>query len=89
MSLTHSNARVTVDRLDQLLALVANHPVRVNLRGAFGVQGHHLELPEVCLADVKVFGAYVVDVGHVVLVEVIFASITTAVAWGKYRAESC
>ena len=86
MSLTHSDARVTVDSLDQLLALVAYHPVRVNLRGAFGVQGHHLELSEVRLTDVKVFGAYIVDVRHVVLVEVIFASVTTAITWKIYIA---
>ena len=88
VSLTHSNARVTIDSLDQLFALMANHPVGVNLRGAFGVQGNHLELSEVCRTDVKVFWTYVIDVGHVVLVKVVFASIPTAITWKIYIAYS-
>lgn len=77
--LTNSDARVAVDSLNQLFALMADDPVGINLRGAFGVQRNHLELAEICLANVKVLGTNVVDVRHVVLVKVIFASISTTI----------
>lgn len=77
--LTNSDTRVAVDSLNQLFALMADDPVGINLRGTFGVQRNHLELAEVCLANVKVLGTHVVDVGHVVLVKVIFAGISTTI----------
>lgn len=83
MSLTNSNARITVDCLNELFALMANNPVRVNLRCAFGVQRNHLEFPEICLTNVKVLWTYIVDVGHIVLVKVILAGITTTITWKK------
>lgn len=82
--LTNSNAGVTVDSLDELFTLMADYPVGVNLWGALGVQRHHLELAEVCLADVKVLGTNVIDIRHVVLVKVILASISTAITWKEY-----
>lgn len=76
---TNSNARIAVDSLDQLLALMPDHPVRVNLRGAFGVQRNHLESAEVCFADGEVLWANVIDVQNIVLVKIVFARITTAI----------
>jgi len=77
--LTDGDARVAVDGLYQLFALMADDPVRINLRGAFRVQRNHLELAEVGLTNVEVLWAHVVDVRHVVLVKVVFASISTAI----------
>lgn len=77
--LTNGDARVAVDSLNQLFALMADDPVRINLRSAFGVQRNHLELAEVCLTNVKVLRTHVVDVRNVVLVKVIFASISTTI----------
>lgn len=77
--LTHSKSGITVDRLDELFALMAYHPVRVVLGCPFGVQRNHLELAEIGLTDINVFRANVIDVGHIVLVKVIFASITSTV----------
>lgn len=77
--LTNSNARITVDSLDKFFALMTDNPVRVNLGGAFGVQRNHLELAEVCLTNAKVFWTHIIDVGHVVLVKVIFASISATI----------
>lgn len=77
--LTNSNARVAVDGLNQLFALMADNPVRINLGGAFGVQRYHLELAEVCLTNAKVLGTHVIDVRHIVLVKVIFASVSTTI----------
>lgn len=79
-TLTNSNARVAVNGLNQLFALVTHHPVGVDLGCAFGVQRNHLELAEVRLADVKVLWTHVNDVGHVVLVEVVFAGVATTIA---------
>lgn len=58
---------------------MADDPVRINLRSAFGVQRNHLEFAEVCLTNVKVLWAHIIDVGHVVLVKVIFTSISTTI----------
>lgn len=87
-SLTNSNARITVDCLNQLFALMANNPVRVNLRCAFGVQRYHLEFTEVCLTNIKIFRTHVVDVGHIVLVKIILAEITTTIAWKRNAVKS-
>ena len=76
---TNSNARVTVDSLHQLLALMPDHPVGVNLGSALRVQRNHLKSAEVCFTDGKVLWAYVINVQNIVLVEVIFAHITTTV----------
>lgn len=78
---TDSNARITVDGLHQLLALMTDHPVGVDLRGARGVQRNHLEPAEVCFADGKVFWADVIDIQHVVLVKIVFAYIPSAIPW--------
>lgn len=58
---------------------MADDPVGINLRGAFRVKRNHLELAEVCLTDVKVLWTHVVDVRNVVLIKVVFASISTAI----------
>jgi len=59
---------------------MADNPVRINLGGAFWIQRNHLELAEVCLTDIKVLRTHVIDVRHTVLIEIIFASISTAIA---------
>lgn len=59
------------------------HPVGVDLGRSLGVQGNHLELPEVRLADVKVLRTHVVDVRDVVLVKVVFANISATITWKK------
>lgn len=76
---THSDARVTVDSLDQLLALMPHHPVGVDLRGACWVQRHHLESAEISFTDGKVLRAHVIDVQNTVLIKVVFADITTTI----------
>lgn len=78
--LTNSDARVTVDRLHQLFALMTHHPIGINLGRAFGVQRNHLELAEVCFTNAKVFGTDVIDVGDVVLVKVVFTGVAATVA---------
>lgn len=65
--------------MNQLFALMANNPVRVNLRCAFGVQRNHLKFTEVCLTYVKVFWTYVIYIRHVVLVKIILACIATTI----------
>lgn len=77
---TNSDAGITVDSLDQLLALMPHHPVGVDLRGACWVQRHHLESTEIGFADGKILRADVIDVQNFVLVKVVFADITTAIA---------
>lgn len=76
---TDSDARITVDSLDQLLALMPHHPVGVDLRGACWVQRHHLESAEISFADGKILRAHVIDVQNTVLIKVIFADVTTAI----------
>lgn len=76
---TNSNARVAVDSLHQLLALMPDHPVGVNLGGALRVQRNHLESAEVCFTDGKVLWAHIINVQNIVLVEIIFADITTTI----------
>jgi hypothetical protein len=80
---TDSDARIAVDGLHQLLALMPDHPVGVDLRGAFRVQRNHLEPAEVCFADVIVLWADVMDIQHFVLVKVIFANIPSAIPWRR------
>lgn len=74
--LTHSNARVRVGRLDQLLALVTNDPVGVDLCGPLRVQMHHLEVPEVGFADGVVLRTHVVNVRDAVVVKIVFTDVT-------------
>ena len=76
---TNSNARIAVDSLHQLLALMPDHPVGVNLGGALGVQRNHLESAEVCFTDGKVLRAHIMDVQNIVLVKIVFAHVTTAI----------
>ena len=78
---TNSNARIAVDSLHQLLALMPDHPVGVNLGGALGVQRNHLESAEVCFTDGKVLRAHIMDVQNIVLVKIVFAHVTTAITW--------
>lgn len=78
---TNSNARIAVDSLHQLFALMPHHPVGVNLRGAFGIQGYHLESAEVCFTDGKVLRANIMDVQDIVLVKIILANISTAITF--------
>lgn len=78
---TNSNARVAVDSLHQLLALMPDHPVGVNLGGALRVQRNHLESAEVCFTDRKVLWAHIINVQNIVLVEIVFADITTTITW--------
>lgn len=80
---TNSNARVTVDSLHQLLALMPDHPVGVNLGGARGVQRNHLESAEVCFTDGKVLWTHIIDVQNVILVKIVFAYVATAIACKK------
>lgn len=77
---TNSDAGVAVDGLHQLLALVADNPVGINLRGALGIQRNHLESTEVCFTDGEVLGAHVIDVQNAVVIKIIFARITAAIA---------
>lgn len=76
---TDSNARVAVDSLDQLLALMPDNPVGVDLGGTLGVQRNHLESAEVGFTDGKVFRAYIIDVQNIILIKIIFAHITTSI----------
>lgn len=77
--LTYGKSRITVDRLDELFALMAYHPVRVVLGCPFGIQRNHLESAEISLTDIKVFRTDVIDVWHTVMVKIIFASITSTI----------
>lgn len=77
--LTDSNAGVTVDSLHQLLALMPDHPVGVNLRGAFRIQGNHLESSEIGFTDGKVLRAHIMDIKDIILVKIILADISTTI----------
>lgn len=77
---TNSNARITVDSLHQLLALMPDHPVGVDLGCTLGVQRNHLESAEVSLTDGEVLRAHVVDVQNIILVKIVFAHIPTSIA---------
>lgn len=59
---------------------MADNPVGVNLGGALGVKGNHLESTEVCFTDGKVLRAHVVDVQNTVFVKIISACITATIA---------
>lgn len=77
--LTHSKSWIAVDGLDEFFTLMAHHPVRVILGRPFGIQRNHLEAAEISLADIDVFGTDVIDVWHVVMVKIIFASIPSTI----------
>lgn len=77
---TNSDAGVAIDCLHQFFALVADNPVGINLRGALWIQRNHLESTEVCFADGKVLWAHVINVQNAVVIKIIFARITTAIA---------
>lgn len=77
---TNSDAGVAVDCLYQFLALVADNPVGVNLRGALWIQRNHLESTEVCFTDGKVLWAHIVNVQNTVVIEIIFTGVSTAIA---------
>lgn len=76
---TNSNARVAVNSLHQLLALMPDNPVGVNLGGALRVKRNHLESAEVCFTDGKVLWAHIINVQNIVLVEIIFADIPATI----------
>lgn len=78
---TQSDAGVRVGGLQQLGALAADHPQRIGLGGAFGVQQNHLELAEVCRLDVAVERTGIERVGNVVVVKVVETGVSAAIAW--------
>lgn len=81
--LTYSESRVTVDSLDEFFALMAYNPVRVILGCPFGIQRNHLESAEIGLTDVNILRTDVINVWHIVMVKIIFASITSTITWGQ------
>lgn len=82
--LTDCDAWVRVGGLNQLFALVSDHPVGVYLCGSLGIQVDHLELPEVGDADGIVFRTHVKNVWDAVIVKIIFAGIPPSIpCWRK------
>lgn len=80
MLLTHCDAWVRVGRLNQLFALVPDHPVRIDLSGSLGIQVDHLELPEVCSGDGVVLRAHVENIWDAVVVKVVYAGVSSSIA---------
>ena len=78
--LTYCNAWVRVGSLNQLFALVSDHPVGINLSGSLRIQVDHLELPEVCDTDGVVLRTHIKNIWDVVVVKVIFAGIPSSIA---------
>lgn len=83
--LTHCNARVRVGGLNELFALMSDHPVGINLRSSFGIQMHHLKLAEVCAADGIVLRTHVHKVWNVVVVKIIFAGVASFIPCGQFK----
>ncbi len=77
--LTHCNTGVRIGRLNQLFALMSDHPVGINLCSSFGVQMYHLKLPEVSVTDGVVLRAHIQNVWNVVIVKIIFADIASSI----------
>lgn len=80
MLLTYCNAWVRVGSLDQLFALVSDHPVGINLCGSLRIQVDHLELPEICGTDGIVLRTHIKNIWDTVIVKVIFAGIPSSIA---------
>lgn len=78
--LTYCDARVRVGSLNQLFALVSDHPVWINLSGSLGIQVDHLELPEVCDTDGVVLRTHIKNIWDTVVVKVIFAGVASSIA---------
>lgn len=85
MLLTDCNAWIRIGGLNQLFALVSDHPVGINLSGSLWIQVDHLELPEVCFTDGIVLRTHVKDVWDTVVVKVIFAGISSSITCFKKK----
>lgn len=83
MQLTDCDAWVRVGRLDQLFALMSDHPVRIDLSGSLGIQVDHLELSEVCGTDGVVFRAHVENIRDAVVVKVVFAGVSSSITYKR------
>lgn len=78
--LTYCNAWVRIGSLNQLFALMSDHPVGINLSSSLGIQVDHLEFPEVCGTDGTVLRAHIKNIRDTVVVKVIFAGIPSSIA---------
>lgn len=83
MLLTDCNAWVRIGSLNQLFALVSDHPVGINLSGSLRIQVDHLELPEVCDTDGIVLRTHIKNIWDIVIIKVIFAGIPSSIACEK------
>lgn len=81
--LTHCDARVRVGSLNQLFALMSDHPVRIDLSGSLGIQVDHLELPEVCRTYGVVLRAHVENIRDAVIVKVVSAGVSPSIAYTR------
>lgn len=79
--LTNSNARIAVDGLQKFFALVTDDPVGVDLGSSCGIEGNHLEPAEICFTNGKVLWADIKNIRHVIVVKVVFASVSSAITW--------
>lgn len=79
--LTHCDAWVRVGSLNQLFALMSDHPVRIDLSGSLGIQVDHLELSEVCSTYRIVLWAHVQNIRDAVIVKVVFAGVSSSIAY--------
>lgn len=79
--LTHCDAWVGVGSLNQLFALMSDHPVRINLSGSLGIQVDHLELSEVCSTYCIVLRAHVQNIRDAVIVKVVSAGVSSSIAY--------
>ena len=85
MLLTYCNAWVRVGSLNQLFALMSDHPVGIDLGGSLGIQVDHLELSKVCDTDGVVLRTHIENIWDTVVVKVIFASIASSIACLKKK----
>lgn len=83
MLLTHCDAGVRVGGLNQLFALMSDHPVWINLSGSLWIQVDHLKLPEVCDTDGVVLRTHVEYIWYAVVVEVVFAGVPSSITFKK------
>lgn len=81
--LTHCDAWVRVGSLNQLFALMSDHPVRIDLSGSLGIQVDHLELPEVCRTYGVVLRAHVENIRDAVIVKVVYAGVSPSIAYTR------
>jgi len=85
MLLTDCEAWVRVGSLDQLFALMSDHPVGIDLSGSLRIQVDHLELSEVCDTDGIVLRTHVKNIWNTVVVKVVFAGISSPIACSRKR----